>query len=159
MRAWPAVTRSPRSARIRLTFPLVSDDRVTDSAAARVPSTSTARRTVSWRTASTWTGLTAVSRPRACAVSVFEQPAAIQARHTIPRAEIVRLTVCRLYDREPDRIARVNDCLDGGSRYTADVRGAGLFAEAITTRRDAGAGHSRRQTPSSSSSPRWPTRG
>ena len=59
---------------MRLTDPSASDDTVTSSSAASVPTTSTARCTCSWRTVSTTTGL-ASSRPRACAVSDFEQPA------------------------------------------------------------------------------------
>ena len=84
----PAVTRSPRSARIRLTLPSASDETVTSSSAASVPTTSTVRRTVSWRTASTCTGFAATSRPRAWAVSDFEQPPPASAAATMTTTKL-----------------------------------------------------------------------
>src|SRR5690349_8415434 len=74
MSSWPAVTRSPRSARMRLTLPSASEEIVTSSTAASVPTTSTARRMESWRTVSVCTALAAFSRLLACAVSDLEQP-------------------------------------------------------------------------------------
>ena len=80
MSTCPAVTRSPRSARIRLTLPSASDEIVTWSTATSVPTTSTARRTESCRTISTCTGLAAASRLLAWAVSGFEHPVVARAK-------------------------------------------------------------------------------
>ena len=74
------------------TLPSASDETVTWSTAASVPTTSTARGTESCRTASTLIGL-AFSELRACAVSVFEQPAAARTRAATRAIRAGRLTL------------------------------------------------------------------
>src|SRR3954470_8244689 len=81
---------------MRLTLPSASDEIVTWSTAASVPTSSTARFTVSWRTVSVATPFAAASRPRACAVSVLEQPAA-QVAAARTRKQIDRIYVCEPY--------------------------------------------------------------
>ncbi len=70
---------------MRLTLPSASDEIVTWSTAASVPTSSTFRLTVSSLTVSILTALAVASRPRACAVSLLEQPDAAIATPT--RAE------------------------------------------------------------------------
>ena len=75
----PACTRSPRSGWILLTMPSASDETVTSSTAASVPTISTERVTVCSPTGSTLTAFAASSRPRAWAVSPFAHPVAASA--------------------------------------------------------------------------------
>ena len=101
-----------------------------------------ARRTVSWRTASTLTGLAAVSRPRACAVSVFEQPRREQRQtRQSPARDDLRSTHQFMWsdpwsDRNPISIRRAQnpDCLRRrfDAAYAQVRRRAGAARCAIT---------------------------
>ena len=62
-----------------LTMPSASDETVTSSTAASVPTTSIERITVCSPTVSILTGLAVSSRPRAWALSTLEQPEAASA--------------------------------------------------------------------------------
>ena len=62
------------------TLPSASDEIVTWSTAASVPTTSIERRTEFFSTCATVTGRAALSAPRACAVSDFEQALVPSAR-------------------------------------------------------------------------------
>src|SRR2546421_5705257 len=134
MSDWPAVTRSPRSASRRLTRPSASDEIVTSSTAASVPTTSTVRCTDSCLMVSTLIERAASSRLRACAVS-FEQPAADiapSAARAIAASVAAYEYLCvtkgprkiangnrKIIRRPPQPDDGVTDCLETGSQARA----------------------------------------